>query len=56
MKHFIYENNNNGLTENEIRQALLKSLEDFNAQKSAGSCMEISRSKSSSRITGAKTL
>lgn len=35
MKHFIYENNNNGLTENEIRQALLKSLEDFKAQKCA---------------------
>ena len=32
MKNFIYDNNNNGLTENEIRQALIKSLDDFKAQ------------------------
>ncbi|MBR2620377.1 MAG: DUF2088 domain-containing protein [Firmicutes bacterium] len=32
MKNFIYDNNNIGLTEDEIRQALIKSLEDWKEQ------------------------
>ena len=32
MKNFIYDNNNIGLTEDEIRQALIKSLEDWKQQ------------------------